>query len=105
MLDWDTAVDVRHPLFGNGKARGKWAALDDAEIAGSEGGFLVTGWEEGTGEVIVMRNEMDSGVVTRLVHGFELVKGERHYVRHIVSTNKKGESAKVRLVYNYEGSA
>lgn len=104
VLAWDeTPADVRHPLFGNGTARGKYTTLDDAEIATDE--FLTKGWEEGTAEVIVMRNEMDSGVVTRLVHGFEVVKGERRYVRHVVSTNKKGESAKVRLVYDYEGSA
>lgn len=103
VLRWEEEVEVKHPLFGNGKARARWAGLDDPEVAADE--FLAGGWEEGTEELILMENTMDSGVVTRLAHGFEVVKGERHYVRHVVSKNKKGETAKVRLVYNYEGAA
>lgn len=99
-LDWARVVDIKHPLFGTGKNRTKWvkmAELDDA--------FLATGWEDGSDELILAQNDMDSGIVTKLVHGFEIVGGERHYVRHVLSKNKKGEEAKVRLVYNYEGSA
>lgn len=103
VLRWEDETEVKHPLFGNGRARARWAAPADPEIAGDE--FLAGGWEDGTEELILMENTMDSGVVTKLVHGFAVVKGERHYVRHIISTNKKGESAKVRLVYNYEGAA
>lgn len=99
-LSWDKEVDVKHPLFGNGKARGKWTKLSEIDDD-----FLAKGWEDGTEELILMENTMDSGVVTKLVHGFEIVKGERHYVRHISSKNKKGEVATVRLVYNYEGAA
>lgn len=103
VLRWDDETEVKHPLFGNGRARARWASPADPEVAADE--FLAGGWEEGTEELILMENTMDSGVVTKLVHGFEVVKGERHYVRHIVSKNKKGETAKVRLVYNYEGAA
>lgn len=103
VLRWDESADVKHPLFGNGKARAKWASPSDDEVAADE--FLSKGWEAGTTELILMENTMDSGVVTKLVHGFEAVGGERHYVRHVVSKNKKGETAKVRLVYNYEGAA
>lgn len=101
VLDWGRASEVRHPLFGNGTARARWATV--GELGDDE--FLAAGWEDAEGEVILMENTMDSGVVTRLVHGFEVVGGERHYVRHVVSKNKKGEVAKVRLVYNYEGAA
>lgn len=104
VLRWEDEVEVKHPLFGNGKARSRWARLDDPEVAAADE-FLAQGWEEGTEELILMENTLDSGVVTRLAHGFEVVKGERHYVRHVVSKNKKGETAKVRVVYNYEGSS
>lgn len=67
--------------------------------------FLSKGWEEGSEELIFTQNELDSGVLTKLVHGFEIVDGKRYYVRHVLAKNKKGEEAKVRLVYNYEGSA
>lgn len=100
VLDWDKETEMRHLLFGNGKARAKWVKASELDDE-----FLTTGWEEGSEELILMENTMDSGVSTKLVHGFELVKGERRYVRHIVSKNKKGEVAKVRLVYNYEGAA
>ncbi|CAN8105677.1 unnamed protein product [Discula destructiva] len=99
-LDWDKEVEFKHPLFGAGKNRSKLI-----KVAELEEEFLSKGWEDGTEEVILTQNEMDSGIVTKLVHGFELVGGERHYVRHVLSKNKKGEEAKVRLVYNYEGSA
>lgn len=99
VLDWVTEAEVKHPLFGNGKAQGKWAKVDELDDE-----FLSKGWEDGTAELVLIQNTMDSGVVTTLVHGFEVVKGERHYVRHVVC--KKGsEVAKVKLVYDYIGPA
>lgn len=99
-LDWEKVVDFKHPLFGSGKNRTKYITVSELDDE-----FLSKGWEEGTEELILTQNEMDTGIVTKLVHGFELVGGERHYVRHVLSKNKKGEEAKVRLVYNYEGAA
>lgn len=99
-LDWDKVVDFNHPLFGKGKNRTKWVKLSELDDE-----FLSTGWETGTDELILAQNELESGITTKLVHGFEAVGGERYYVRHVLSKNKKGEEAKVRLVYNYEGAA
>lgn len=76
-----------------------------AKVSELDEEFLSKGWEDGTEEVILTQNELDSGIVTRLVHGFEIVSGERYYVRHVLAKNKKGEEAKVRLVYSYEGTA
>lgn len=99
VLDWEQTSEANHPLFGNGKARSKWAKLEDLNDE-----YFRTGWEDGTTEFIFQQNEMESGVLTTLVHGFAIVNGERHYVRHI--TSKKGkEEAKVRLVYDYLGPA
>lgn len=99
VLDWDQVSEANHPLFGNGKARSKWAKLEDLSDE-----YLTKGWEEGTTEVIVQQNEMDSGANTTLVHGFEIINGKRYYVRHVV-TKKGKEEAKVKLVYDYLGSA
>lgn len=102
VLDWDQVGEANHPLFGNGKARARWAAL--AGWDGDGDAYLTGGWEDGTTEVIVQQNEMDSGTQTTLVHGFEVISGQRYYVRHIVS--KKGkEVAKIKLVYDYLGPA
>lgn len=100
VLDWDHVSEANHPLFGNGKARSKWATV--ADLGGDE--YLTKGWEDGTTEVIVQQNEMESGANTTLVHGFEIISGKRYYVRHVV-TKKGKEEAKVKLVYDYLGSA
>lgn len=99
ILDWEQPSEANHPLFGNGKARSKWATLEDLTDE-----YFKQGWEAGTTEFIVQQNEMESGANTTLVHGFEIIGGERHYVRHVM-TKKGKEEAKVKLVYDYLGSA
>lgn len=99
ILDWEHVSEANHPLFGNGKARCKWVKLDEVSDE-----FLSTGWEEGTTEVILMQNDMESGCNTTLIHGFEIMGGKRHYVRHVVCKKGKDE-AKVKLVYDYLGTA
>ncbi|PSR97662.1 LCCL domain-containing protein [Coniella lustricola] len=104
VLDWATEIEVKHPLFGNGKAQAKWIKVSELQSGEHADEFLASGWESGTDELIIMQNTLDSGAVTKLVHGFEVIKGERYYVRHVLC--KKGsEVAKVKLVYDYAGSA
>ncbi|ROV89856.1 hypothetical protein VMCG_09504 [Cytospora schulzeri] len=98
-LDWDVESEVNHPLFGKGKARSKWVKKD--EITDE---YLAKGWEDGSDELILMQTTLDAGSITTLVHGFETVDGKRHYVRHVVVI-KGSETAKVRMVYDYAGSA
>ncbi|ROV90542.1 hypothetical protein VSDG_07461 [Cytospora chrysosperma] len=98
-LDWDVESEVNHPLFGKGKARAKWVKKEEVTDE-----YLAKGWEDGSDELIMMQTTLDAGSISTLVHGFELVDGNRHYVRHVVVI-KGSETAKVRMVYDYVGSA
>jgi len=89
---------VNHPIFGKITGRTRWAALTDLP---SE--WLASGWEEGTIKVILMTTEhLDVDAVTFQAGGFEFVRGERYYVRH-VEVRKGSELLQVKLVYNYLG--
>lgn len=99
VLDWEVESDVNHPLFGKGKARSKWAKKEDITDE-----YLANGWEDGLDEFILTQTTLDAGSTSTLVHGFEVVDGQRRYTRHVVVV-KGDETAKVRMVYDYLGSA
>ena len=77
----------------------------DAGLLGDE--FLRAGWDkecaEG-GEVLQSQvTSVDSDWSAEQSWGFETIGGVRYYVRHVIVRNQKGDSEKMRLVYDYQG--
>lgn len=54
----------------------------------------------------VKNQDSGSGWTAEQLWGFEMVNGKRYYTRRVVVKNAKGDkSERVRLVYDYQGSA
>ena len=86
-------------IFGKVKGRSRWVKL--AEVDDDD--FLKTGYDDVEGEhVQALAESIGGGWTADQVWGFEVVGGERHYVRHVVV--RKGDDWKqARLVYDYKG--
>jgi len=69
---------------------------DEGEHASN--GFLVEG--EGVWVQLFVRN-IDKGWTAEQVWGFEVIQGERHFVRRVVVANKQGKFHQARLVYDF----
>ena len=74
----------------------KLADVDDDD-------FLKTSWLDPEGEHIqAIAESIGNGWTADQIWGFEEIKGERRYVRHVVV--RKGDDWKLaRLVYDYKG--
>lgn len=97
VLDW-TGREANNPLFGRVQGKTRWATL--AEL---DDDFLKEGFEDGTTEVIHTWTEhLDSGATTQQAWGFEIIDGQRYYVRHVVA--RKGDQvARIKMVYDWQG--
>ena len=90
-------------IFGTVKGRSRWVRLADVD----DDNFLKTGFEDvGDADAEHVQAEAESvggnGWTADQIWGFEVVEGERRYVRHVVV--RKGEDWKLaRLVYDYKG--
>ncbi|CCX30157.1 hypothetical protein FPQ18DRAFT_315313 [Pyronema domesticum] len=90
-------------IFGNVVGKTKRCKVEEVEDE-----YLKTGWEtamveEGVIDSYVVNKEVDW--VAHQIWGFEIINGEKRYVRH-VRFEKKGNNAKVitrKLVYDYIG--
>ncbi|PCH33754.1 hypothetical protein WOLCODRAFT_135294 [Wolfiporia cocos MD-104 SS10] len=104
ILDW---VERPHEddVFGDVLNINKRVAAGEVE-----GDWLKMGWTEDTLEkgLVYTRARSDtakSGTTWLAVQtwGFEVINGERRYVRHVDFTGPKGEKVHARLVYDYQG--
>ncbi|KAL2685080.1 hypothetical protein Neosp_006175 [[Neocosmospora] mangrovei] len=87
-------------LFGNVKGNSKFVPLDEIEDD-----FLKQGWLPDQPKFI--RSYVESqgnGWIATQIWGFEEVKGERRYVRHVLVT-KGSERVTAKLVYDYQPEA
>ncbi|KAH7257320.1 hypothetical protein BKA59DRAFT_103657 [Fusarium tricinctum] len=86
-------------LFGNVKGRSRFVTLDEVEDD-----FLKQGWlVEGEGKFVQsIAESLDNGWVATQIWGFEEVKGERRYVRHVLVT-KGDKRVTAKLIYDYQG--
>ena len=94
-------VEREHSDHIFGRLNGRSRFLPLADITDD---FLKTGWEEAikeTGTIQAVVKSIDSDWAAEQIWGFEVVDGERRYVRHVVLTNDKGERKQARLVYDF----
>ncbi|KAF4453396.1 hypothetical protein F53441_3928 [Fusarium austroafricanum] len=86
-------------IFGRVKGRSRFVTLDQVEDD-----FLKQGWlVEGDGQFVEsIAESVDNGWVATQIWGFEEIKGERRYVRHVLVT-KGSERVTAKLIYDYQG--
>lgn len=85
-------------VFGKVRGQASWVKISDVKHP-----FLAKGWlpETEQGEAIKSDAEsVSNGWKAEQIWGFEDIKGERRYVRHVVIT-KGGKEKTGRLVYDY----
>ncbi|KAL8912486.1 MAG: hypothetical protein Q9171_002499 [Xanthocarpia ochracea] len=101
ILDWKWR-EGQDPLFGEMKGRARWIEIDKAGIGVEE-----AGWDRECDGGLLMQaegNKRDDEWGGMHFWGFEVVEGERRYVRRIfMANNKTGENMSVRMVYNFDG--
>lgn len=100
--------DHKDWLFGSCRGQSKWIKAEEIEdkwLAGN-GEWLEGEEEKGgpNGETHVLSHveSVDNGWTATQIWGFQLVGGERKYVRHIVVA-KGAERVELKLVYDYLG--
>ncbi|KAH9065244.1 hypothetical protein EDB87DRAFT_1594662 [Lactarius vividus] len=103
VLDWTTREHYDY-LFGHVVGKSRRRNVEDIE-----GDFLKSGWLPDTVEHGVIASWIESDTkksgyswTSDEVWGFEEVKGERRYTRHIKFTEKPGgKVVEARIVYDY----
>ncbi|KAL8732742.1 MAG: hypothetical protein Q9166_002522 [cf. Caloplaca sp. 2 TL-2023] len=98
ILDWEWR-EGKDPLFGDMKGRARWIKIDDADVQGD--------WDRDCNDGMLMQaegNKRDDEWGGIHYWGFEMVEGERRYVRRIfMHNNETGEKMSVRMVYDFDG--
>lgn len=94
-LNW-TEVDHTDHLFGQVRGKSRWIKLADVKDE-----FMKTGWaaEMNGTEAVQSYVESVNGWTADQLWGFEVIAGERRYVRHIVVVKGKERKA-IKLVYD-----
>lgn len=93
----DTFREHSDWLFGSVKGKSRFVTVDELDDD-----FLKNGWiAESDGKLVMSHVEsIDKGWIARQIWGFEEIKGERRYVRHVLVT-KEDQRVEVKLVYDY----
>jgi hypothetical protein len=93
-------------IFGHVKGITTWQKLSELKDDDEDEAFLKKGWAADiieTDEVIkAVANSVKNGWSSTQIWGFEVVEGERRYVRHVV-VKKDDKTIRARLVYDYKG--
>lgn len=93
-------------LFGLVRGQSKWIApadIQDPHLAGAGAwleGEAEAGGPNGETHVLSHVESVDNGWTATQIWGFQLVEGERKYVRHIVITKGTGR-VELKLVYDF----
>lgn len=118
LVDWECKEHTDH-VFGSLKGRTRWINIDaikdplpeeNYQDSPEDVKFLTEGWIDDAsensgpnGERLIdsfVKNE-SVGWTARQIWGFQMVDGERHYVRHVIV--KKGSKVhQVKLVYDWK---
>jgi len=101
-LDWKFRVHEDY-LFGPCIGRSRRAKLDEIEHDYLRKGWLPDTEEHGVIHAYVESDTPKSGKTWSVeqVWGFEDIKGERRYARHLNFLGPEGENIKARLVYDF----
>jgi hypothetical protein len=93
-------------IFGEVRGRShfvKAGTTSVEELDEKDKAFLADNWEEGLDEVIETYVENEKAGWKAIQHwGFEVINGERRYVRHSIVWNKKDKKS-IKLIYDYLG--
>ncbi|KAF5025309.1 hypothetical protein F66182_2642 [Fusarium sp. NRRL 66182] len=94
----DTFREHSDWLFGSVKGRSRFITLDEVEDA-----FLKEGWlaESDVKFIQSYVESVDNGWIANQIWGFEEIKGERRYVRHVLVT-KGDKRVTAKLIYDYQ---
>jgi len=99
-LDYQERPHSDH-IFGNVVGKTRKLKVEEIDDEFLKKGFE-TGNEEGCVDSYVENSENDW--IARQMWGFEIINGERRYVRHVVLTcPNRGKRVERRLVYDYSG--
>jgi len=93
-------------IFGAVKGLTTWQKLSELKDDDEDEAFLKKGWAEDivkSDEVIKARaDSIKNGWASTQIWGFEVINGDRRYVRHVVV--KKGDKTiRSKLIYDYTG--
>ncbi|KKY19321.1 hypothetical protein UCDDS831_g05526 [Diplodia seriata] len=98
-----------HRDFVFGEVRGRTRRVKLADVPDDDDGrWMKEGWEptfleEGEAIETYVENK-DKGWTANQFWGFELVDGERRYVRHVIVKDKSGSKVlRIKLVYDWAG--
>ncbi|KAI1150533.1 hypothetical protein F4825DRAFT_398123 [Nemania diffusa] len=110
VLNW-TAREHKDWLFGTARGRSKFISLGELATLVGEGearkegwvdsDFLALDWEGGEADEVVLNHvDADAGWQATQVWGFQVVGGERRYVRNVVV--RKGEKYEcLKMIYDF----
>ncbi|KAI0257666.1 hypothetical protein BJV78DRAFT_53176 [Lactifluus subvellereus] len=101
-LDW-TFRENEDYLFGAILGKSRRVKLDEVDNDFLRKGWLPDTEEHGAVNSYVKSDTPKSGRtwIAEQIWGFEEIRGERRYVRHVDFTGPEGEHIQVRLVYDY----